>query len=100
MPFPLAPLSLVTLGAAAVFGGTQVYKARKAKKNGDTSAFAEREDQPVGVKMESPYADDAELPGSEADRKDPPKAPRSPSKAAGKSSTKVKSRAPEVPEAA
>ena len=82
MAFPLAALSLVTLGAAATVGGVSYLRTKKKIKEGETGAFADREDEPVGPKLKSPHAKDAELPGSKAKRQDPPTASKSPVKAA------------------
>ncbi|MBV7265974.1 hypothetical protein [Erythrobacter ani] len=98
MALPVAALSLVTLGAAAAFGGSQYLKAKKAKKTGESGPFADSETDPVGVKMKSPYKDDAELPGTRQERKNPRKAIKSPAKAPRKSKTAAAFDTPTVSE--
>lgn len=98
MALPVAALSLVTLGAAAVFGGKSYLNARKAQKTGEAGPFADSETDPVGIKLESPYKDDAELPGTLEDRKDPPKAPKSPGRKAGKVKAETSADTPHVTE--
>ncbi|MBD2840697.1 hypothetical protein [Erythrobacter rubeus] len=98
MALPVAALSLVTLGAAAAFGGTQYLKAKKAKKTGEAGPFANDETDPVGIKMDSPYEDDAELPGTRQERKNPTKAPKSPSRTTRKSKSTASVDTPHVSE--